>query len=288
MNKIYVVAGPTGVGKTALSIKLAKLLDGEIINGDAFQVYKELNIGTAKITKEEQGNIPHHLFDIKSFNECFSVAEHQKLAREKISEIFSRNKTPIIVGGSGYYLKAILYNYDFSEEDTQHDFSKYTNEELYEKLKILDSNRAKTVHPNNRIRVERAIARHGKERPVNKALYNYEIIGITMDRQKLYERINKRVDQMIASGLINEINELRKLGATFDMQAMSAIGYKEFKDYFDGICSLELTIELIKRNTRRYAKKQYTWFNNQMNVTWICKDKLNSYIENRFDNQVEI
>ncbi len=278
MKKLYVIVGPTGVGKTEFSIKLAKMIDGEIINGDAFQVYKELNIGTAKITTVEMQGIPHHLFNIKSYTENFSVVEHQKLARNKIEEIYKNGKVPIIVGGSGYYLKTVLYNYEFDKEEETKDFSSYSNEELHKLLETLDYEKSLTVHMNNRVRVERAIMRHGKEKPVDTPIYNFELIGITMDRATLYERINKRVDIMIENGLEDEVRTLASDITYFELQSLQAIGYKEFKAYFENSESLEYTIELIKRNSRRYAKKQYTWFNNQMSVNWIEKSNLDEYL----------
>lgn len=273
MEKVIVVAGPTGVGKTKFSILLAKMLDGEIINGDAYQIYKDLNVGTAKISDEEMEGIPHHLFSILEYDQTCSVAEYQSLAREKITQINSRGKTAIIVGGSGYYLKTILYDYKF-EETEQKDFSMYSNEELYEMLNELDSTRAQTIHVNNRIRLIRAIEAGGSVTPIGDMLYDAKVFAITMDRDKLYERINLRVDIMINNGLIDEIQSLLDNGATFDMQSMKAIGYKEFANYFDGSESLESCIELVKRNSRRYAKKQYTWFRNQMDVTWVDSDAI--------------
>lgn len=276
MEKVIVIAGPTGVGKTKFSILLAKALDGEIINGDAYQIYKDLNVGTAKITDDEMEGIPHHLFSILEYYQTCSVAEYQNLAREKISEINKRGKTAIIVGGSGYYLKTILYDYKF-EETVQKDFSSYSNEELFEMLNALDSDRASSIHINNRIRLIRAIESGGSVKPIGDILYDAKVFAITMDRDKLYERINYRVDLMIENGLINEIKDLLNRGANFEMQSMKAIGYKEFSDYFLGNESLEFCIDLVKRNSRRYAKKQYTWFRNQMDVDWVDSNKIDSF-----------
>lgn len=277
MQKVYVVAGPTGVGKTEFSIKLAKKLGGEIINGDAYQIYRGLDIGTAKITEQEMDGVPHHLFDIFDACEECSVFDYQKLARDKILEISSRNKVPIIVGGSGYYLKTILYDYKFNKQENM-DFSAYTNDELYEMLLKMDAKRAEKLHPNNRIRVERALQSPNIS-PIGDLLYDAVIITITMDRETLYSRINKRVDLMIENGLLNEINSLIENGVTFDMQSTKAIGYKEFKDYFKSNKTLEEVIIEIKKNSRRYAKKQYTWFRNQMDVEWVLKDDLDEYLE---------
>lgn len=275
MERVYVVAGPTGVGKTEFSIKLAQTLDGEIINGDAYQIYRGLNIGTAKITEEEMQGIPHHLFDILEPTEEFSVADYQKIAREKIAEVISRGKVPIIVGGSGYYLKTILYDYKFEKQEMK-DFSMFSNEELYHKLQQIDGERAAILHHNNRIRVERALQSADSFVPIGDILYDAKVIAITMDRSELYDRINHRVDIMIENGLLNEIKSLNNQGITFDMQSMKAIGYKEFKEYFEGEIPLERAIELVKRNSRRYAKKQYTWFRNQMDVIWVEKSDLDN------------
>ncbi len=279
MDKVYVVAGPTGVGKTAFSIELAKALDGEIINGDAYQIYKGLNIGTAKITVEEMSGIPHHLFDILDPTETFSVADYQQIAREKIAEVIARNKVPIIVGGSGYYLKTILYDYVFNEQQTE-TYDHLSNVELYEELLKRDQSRALTLHPNNRIRVLRALQSVDTIKPIGGLLYDAHIIAITMDREELYKRINNRVDIMLANGLVEEIEELLSNGLNFDMQSMKAIGYKEFQPYFNNEQSLEDVVELVKRNSRRYAKKQYTWFRNQMEVEWLNKDEIVEYIDN--------
>lgn len=283
MKNVIVICGPTGVGKTEMSIALAKKLGGEIINGDAYQIYEDLNIGTAKITSEEMQGVPHHLFNILSFKDECSVADYQKVAREKIDEVLSRGNIPIIVGGSGYYLKTILYDYKFSEVE-QTDFSKYSNEELYEKLKLINPEWASNLHQNNRIRIERALQAGGEVAPIGELLYDCLLIGITMDREELYERINKRVDIMLENGLLNEIKQLLEKGATFDMQSMKAIGYKEFSDYFNGNASLEEVVEIVKRNSRRYAKKQYTWFRNQMEVHWVEKNSVEDFLANELND----
>lgn len=276
MEKVIVIAGPTGVGKTKFSILLAKAIDGEIINGDAYQIYRDLNIGTAKITEDEMQGVPHHLFSILDYDQECSVAQYQKIAREKISEINSRGKIPIIVGGSGYYLKTILYDYKFNEVE-QKDFSMYTNEQLKAMLEEIDEDRASTIHVNNRIRLIRAIESGEDIKPIGDILYESHVYAITMDREKLYARINMRVDLMIKQGLLEEIKNLLDKGATFEMQSLKAIGYKEFKEYFEGVMPLEEAIDLVKRNTRRYAKKQYTWFRNQMEVDWVESEKIDEF-----------
>lgn len=280
MEKVIVIGGPTGVGKTKFSVLLAKAIGGEIINGDAYQIYKQLNIGTAKITDEEMEGVPHHLFSIYDFTQECSVADYQLLAREKISEINSRGKIPIIVGGSGYYLKTILYDYKFNET-TQKDFSMYTNEELKAMLEEINPERAATIHTNNRIRLIRAIETGENITPVGDILYDACVYAITIDREELYERINRRVDIMVENGLVEEVKSLLDAGASFEMQALKAIGYKEFTGYFSGEMTFEEVIELIKRNSRRYAKKQYTWFRNQMEVEWVDGNKIDVFEFNK-------
>ncbi len=281
MDKVIVIGGPTGVGKTKLSILLARALDGEIINGDAYQIYRDLNIGTAKITDEEMDGIPHHLFSILDFDEECSVADYQRIAREKIREINSRGKMPIIVGGSGYYLKTILYDYKFKETVSK-DFSIYSNETLHMMLKDIDEERASKIHVNNRIRIIRALESGKDIEPIGEMLYDARVLALTMEREELYERINMRVDVMLESGLLDEISSLLDKGATFEMQSMKAIGYKEFKDYFLGLRSLESVVEEVKRNSRRYAKKQYTWFKNQMEVEWIKTSEVDNLDYNSY------
>lgn len=277
MNKIIVIAGPTGIGKTRLSIELAKVLNGEVINADAMQVYKELNIGTAKITEEEKCGIPHHLFDICDVNDFYTVKDYQKDCRDKISEIISRGKTPIIVGGTGLYIKSALYNYEFFDEDINNNYDEFTNQELYSLIK---KNTDEEVHINNRKRMIRILQRKdnnnlNQERRDDELLYdNTFFIGLTLDRNTLYEILDKRVDKQIASGLVEEVKSLYDRGIR-SKSVTTGIGYKELYQYFDNLISLEDAIDLIKKNTRHYAKRQYTWFNNKMNISWI-----NSNIEN--------
>lgn len=280
---VLCIVGPTAVGKTKLSIELAKKLDGEIISGDSMQIYRTMDIGTAKATKEEQAGIPHHLIDEKNPDESYSVAEFQKTVRAKIADIKSRGKLPIIVGGTGLYIKSVLYDYEFAKESESKavDEAKYghlSNEALYEKLAAIDAAGAKEIHPNNRKRVIRALEIYETsgikksemiEQQEHKLIYDACLIGLTDERQALYERINKRVDKMYETGLVEEVRALYDQGISSEAQAIRAIGYKELYDYFKGLISLEESKELIKRNSRRYAKRQYTWFNNQMDVTWF-------------------
>ena len=289
-NKYDVVAiiGPTASGKTALSIQLAKSINGEIINGDAMQVYKRLDIGTAKITKEEMEGVPHHLIDIKEPTESFSVAEYQQLVRDKIDEIRSRGKIPIIVGGTGLYVQSVLYDFQFSEQPIDEearkkyydDLATFGPEEMHRRLAIIDPKSAEAIHPNNTRRVIRALEMaelantsrsDEKYQRGEKPLYNHLIIGIDMDRNKLYERINQRVDMMMANGLEEEARSLYEEGIR-DTQSVKAIGYKELFSYFDGYISKEEAIEQIKQNSRRYAKRQLTYFRNKMDIEWIGHD----------------
>lgn len=287
MNNNYdviAIVGPTAVGKTALSIELAKKLDGEIINGDSMQVYRDLNIGTAKITPEEMGGVPHHLLDILEPTDSFSVADYQQAVREKITEIQARGKMPIIVGGTGLYVQAVLYDFRFTEEKIDEGVREayYTAleqvgpEAMHARLAAVDPETAKTIHPNNTRRVIRALemAEHSDVKKSNdaqhqgeKALYHHLIIGLNMDREKLYERINLRVDMMLEQGLVDEVRGLYDRDIR-DVQAIRAIGYKELYDYFDGRETFEQAIENLKQNSRRYAKRQLTYFRNKMDITW--------------------
>ena len=274
--KIVCIVGPTGVGKTKLSIELAKYFNGEIINADSTQVYKELDIATSKVTASEKQNIPHHLFDIKNIKEDYTVYDYQQDARKKIEEVISKNKMPIIVGGTGLYIKACLYDYRFDKEITKRDYSNYTNEELYHKLISVDNNT--DIHINNRKRVERALNYYyenkvpmSSKNVTNKILYDVIFIGLTTDREKLYQKINDRVDKMVRDGLLVEAKKIYDSNIR-TKAIVTPIGYKELFPYFEGKKELDDCIELIKQNSRRYAKRQYTWFRNQMNVNWFNVD----------------
>ena len=231
---IIVIVGPTAVGKTKMSVELAKRINGEIINADSTQVYREMNIGTAKVTKEEKEDIPHYLFDIKDVDEDYTVYDYQKDCRKCIDDIISRGKTPILVGGTGLYIKAALYNYEFKDEDTSYDFSSYSDEEIYNKLKELDHDT--DIHPNNRKRIERALTyimnnneSISSNNKGNELLYDTLFIGLTTDRNILYDRINRRVDVMVNQGLIDEA----KYFYDKDIRTkaiMTPICYKEFAE----------------------------------------------------------
>lgn len=283
-KSVVVIVGPTAVGKTKLSIELAKRFNGEIINGDSMQVYRGLDIGTAKVTPEEMQGVPHHLLDIRQPDEPYSAADFKRDAAHYIADIHARGKLPIIVGGSGLYIQAALYDFQFSEQKRDPEVTERLEKELEEKgiqslygrLKEADPVQAAKIHPNNHRRVIRAMeifettgmamSEHlEKEKP--ESLYDPIFIGLEMDRKLLYERINGRVDEMVDNGLLDEVGALYERGLQ-ESQSMKAIGYKEFAAYYSQDQSLETTIELLKRNSRRYAKRQYTWFKNKMDIRW--------------------
>ncbi|MBE6144155.1 MAG: tRNA (adenosine(37)-N6)-dimethylallyltransferase MiaA [Firmicutes bacterium] len=272
MNKIIVIVGPTGVGKTKLSIELAKKFDGEIINGDSTQVYRDLDIATAKVTKKEKENIRHHLLDIKDITEDYTVYDYQKDGRKAIEDILAINKTPIIVGGTGLYIKALLYDYNFKEGNIKNDYSTFSNEELYKK--ILEINPDTNIHINNRKKLERFLDYYYntgeiiENNKTDKLLYECIFIGLTTSREVLYERINKRVDVMVNDGLLEEAKKI--YDSNIRTKAITTpIGYKELFPYFEEEKTLEECLEDIKQKSRKYAKRQYTWFNNQMSINWF-------------------
>ncbi|MBQ2657838.1 MAG: tRNA (adenosine(37)-N6)-dimethylallyltransferase MiaA [Erysipelotrichaceae bacterium] len=279
MQKVLVIIGPTAVGKTAFGIECAGSFNGEIISGDSIQIYRGLNIGSAKPTLEELSMAKHHLIDIIDPKGSYSVRQFQQLARECIDQISLEGKLPIIVGGTGLYIKAALYDYVFYEEEEEDDqFEDLTNQELYNLLKEKDPAALEKIHINNRKRLVRALNIYNKHQTgisqikaqqQHKPLYDCLIIGLTAERDELYRRIDSRVDQMIRDGLVEEIESLLKQGVTFDDQCMQGIGYKEWKEYFDGTESLEGCIDQIKRNSHHFAKRQYTFFKNQLDVRWF-------------------
>lgn len=284
MNKVIVITGPTAVGKTKLSIELAKRYNGEIINADAVQVYKGLDIGSAKVTEEEKEDIPHHLFDIKEVDEEYTIYHYQKDCRKLIKEVQGRGKTPILVGGTGLYIKAALYDYKLTEEKETNTYDNLTDEELYNKLLELDKNIV--IDKNNRRRLIRALNYYKENNKsintntTNKLLYDAIFIGLTTDRRILYDKINNRVDIMIKEGLLNEVKVFYDKNIR-TKPLLNAIGYREIYSYFDGNISLEEAIDKIKQNSRHYAKRQYTFFNHQLPVVWFETDYSN------FNNTIE-
>ncbi|WP_066327248.1 tRNA (adenosine(37)-N6)-dimethylallyltransferase MiaA [Anoxybacteroides amylolyticum] len=306
-EKLVVLIGPTAVGKTKMSVELAKRLDAEIISGDSMQIYRGMDIGTAKITPTEMQGIPHHLIDIKDPEDSFSVAEFQQLVRPLIREITRRGKLPMIVGGTGLYIQSVLYDYQFtdapSDEVYRQKLRKFVEEngemELFGMLKAVDEESAARIHPRNVRRVIRALEIYhctGKtmsewqKTQTSELLYDAAIIGLTMEREQLYRRINERVEQMIDNGLFDEVKALYDRGLR-DCQSIQAIGYKELYSYFGGTISLEEAIEQLKQNSRRYAKRQLTWFRNKLPVCWFdmtdptkfdqTRDEILQYIEGK-------
>lgn len=289
--EVVAIVGPTASGKTALSIELAKKYNGEIINGDSMQIYRDLDIGTAKITEEEMEGVPHHLLSFKEPTESFSVADYQKLVRAKIAEIQTRGKLPIIVGGSGLYVQAVLFDFQFTEEQVDEvarkayyeELEKLGPEAMHARLKKLDPQTAETMHPNNTRRVIRAlemielsgVSKASEEHNRGEVpLYNHVILGLgqNMTREMLYDRINRRVDIMMEKGLLEEVKGLWQKDIR-GVQSIQAIGYKELYDYLDGKCSLEEAIDSLKQNSRRYAKRQLTYFRNKMDVYFVKNDE---------------
>lgn len=295
MEKVIVVIGPTSVGKTKMGVALAKKLNGEVISGDSMQVYRQMDIGTAKVTIEEMEGVTHHCIDILDPKDQYSVHDFQQTVRKQITEITNRGHVPIIVGGTGLYIKAALYDYTFSEMENNHDeinkkYKDYTNEQLYAHLKQIDEESAKILHFNNRRRVLRAIEIYEqtgqkKSEMINEqehiCLYDAYFVGLTLPRELLYERINLRVDLMMKNGLQGEMESLIKQGLTRENQSMKAIGYKEWFDYFEGKCDLNEVSENIKKHSRQYVKRQYTWFKNQFDVHWydVCLENFSKTIE---------
>lgn len=280
-DKILAIVGPTGVGKTSLSIKLAKLLKAEIVSCDSMQVYRKMDIGTAKVTETEKAGIPHYLVDVQEYDEPYNVMIFQKKCRDAIKAIQDKGKLPILCGGTGLYLKAALYDYVFEEETEDQEYTDYlhslTNEKLVEMLTKEDKKALEKIHPNNRKRLIRAlqIAHSGKnktqreEEQKHEPLYDIYFLGLDVDREILHKRINKRVDQMFENGLVEEVKTLFSNPETWEYTSFQGIGYKEFKDYFTNTKDLEEIKESIKIHSRQYAKRQYTWFKNQMKVHWF-------------------
>ncbi|WP_321284522.1 tRNA (adenosine(37)-N6)-dimethylallyltransferase MiaA [Exiguobacterium profundum] len=278
---VVVIVGPTAVGKTKTGIELAKAFDGEIVSGDSVQVYRGMDIGSAKVTKEEAEGIPHHLIDICDPDDAMSVAMFQQLARAAIDDIYARGKLPIIVGGTGLYIRSILYDYEFVEQPVDEalraELERFAEvegrEALHQRLVQLDPVRAATIHPNNVRRVVRAleVAMQGDTQTTDSAPsehYDYRLFVLHADREILYDRINQRVDAMMEAGLVEEVERLLAQGYR-DTQAMRAIGYKEMIPFIDGKMSKEKATDLLKQHTRQFAKRQLTWFRHQFDGIWV-------------------
>lgn len=291
-QKLLVIGGPTAVGKTALSINLAKNLNGEIISADSMQIYKYMDIGSAKVTKEEMDGIKHHMIDIIEPNVPFSVADFKEKGDKALKDIISRKKFPIIAGGTGLYINSLTCNMTFTEADKDHDYrkeleeeaEKYGNEYLHEKLKEIDLKSYNEIHMNNRKRVIRALevykltgkpfSSYNAGSDFYKSDYDVYYYVLTMNRDKLYERINKRVDIMMENGLLDECIKLKNMGYTSSMQSMQGIGYKEILYYLEGKISLKQSVDMIKQYSRNYAKRQLTWFRRDERCIFLDKDTM--------------
>ncbi|MDQ0206259.1 tRNA (adenosine(37)-N6)-dimethylallyltransferase MiaA [Alkalicoccobacillus murimartini] len=298
MKKLLVIAGPTAVGKSDLGIKLAKALDGEVISGDSMQVYKGMDIGTAKVTTKEMDGVPHHLIDIKEPDESFSVAEFQERCTVLLDDLAKRNKQPVLVGGTGLYIQSITHSYQFADRPEDREFrlrlenmaATDGNESVHKLLAAVDPQAALDIHQNNVRRVIRALEVHHvtgepfSKQQIQEPTRPFLAIGLDLDRDLLYQRINQRVDKMMEDGLLSEVQSLMEQGLN-DQPSAQAIGYKEIIMYLRGECTKEEAIDLLKRNSRRYAKRQLTWFRNKMDITWFDagmeeKDVLFSQIKN--------
>ena len=301
---LIILTGPTAVGKTKASIGLAKAVDGEIISADSMQVYRHMDIGSAKIKPEEMEGIPHHLIDVLEPDDEFHVVKFQQLAKKAMREIWERGHIPIVTGGTGFYIQALLYDIDFDENEKEDacrkELEAYAREHgaeaLHEKLALVDPSSAEMIHPNNIKRVIRAlefyeqtgkrISEHNETQRQRESPYAFAYFVLTDDRAHLYERINRRVDQMIEEGLVNEVQALKDKGYTKQLVSMQGLGYKEILDYLDGNCTLEEAIYTIKRDTRHFAKRQLTWFKRERDVIWINKQSFGYDAEQILDEML--
>lgn len=301
---LIILTGPTAVGKTKASIGLAKAVDGEIISADSMQVYRHMDIGSAKIKPEEMEGIPHHLIDVLEPDDEFHVVKFQQLAKKAMREIWERGHIPIVTGGTGFYIQALLYDIDFDENEKEDacrkELEAYAREHgaeaLHEKLALVDPASAEMIHPNNIKRVIRAlefyeqtgkrISEHNETQRQRESPYAFAYFVLTDDRAHLYERINRRVDQMIEEGLVNEVQALKDKGYTKQLVSMQGLGYKEILDYLDGNCTLEEAIYTIKRDTRHFAKRQLTWFKRERDVIWINKQSFSYEAEQILDEML--
>jgi len=290
---LVILTGPTAVGKTKLSIELAKKINGEIVSADSMQVYRRMNIGTAKITENEKEGVPHHLIDILEPWEDFNVVAFQNYARNAVEEIHQQGKIPIVVGGTGFYIQALLYGIDFTENENENDSllrkqlevesEKDGGVSLHQYLMKIDPEAARSIHPNNRKRVIRAvefykltgqkISEHNESQRRNEPIYNSAYFVLNMEREKLYQRIDYRVDLMLHDGLVDEVKQLLEEGCTPDMVSMQGLGYKEIIRYLNHETSLEEAVYILKRDTRHFAKRQLTWFRRERGVIWLEKEK---------------
>lgn len=300
---LIVLTGPTAVGKTDLSIKLAKAIDGQIISADSIQVYKHMDIGSAKVTKEEMDGVKHYLIDVLEPTDEFNIYVFKKLALEALNEIYENGKIPIIAGGTGFYIQSLLYDIQFTEEENDKTYRNELTEKaknegvsaIHNMLKEVDPKSAEDIHENNLKRVIRALeyyhetgklmSEHNEEQRQNESPYNFRYYVLNMERDKLYERINMRVDIMMENGLVSEVKKLKDMGYSKDLVSMQGIGYKEIREYVDKECTLEEAVDTLKKNTRHFAKRQLTWFKREKEVVWLNyedfsydKEKILNYI----------
>jgi tRNA dimethylallyltransferase len=304
-NSLVIITGPTSVGKTDISIKLAKRINGEIISADSIQIYKYMDIGSAKITSDDMQGIKHYLIDCLYPDDDFNVFRFKQMAQEAIDEIYSHGKIPIIVGGTGFYIQSILYNIDFSDEpdnnnDIKEKYEKIANEKgneyVHNLLKEVDSKSAELIHPNNLKRVIRAleyyeihhekISVHNDIQRVKQSPYNFSYFVLNRNRDVLYNRIDQRVDIMIKSGLVDEVKKLLKSGYNKELNSMQGLGYKEIVRYLEGEYSLNEAIDIIKRDTRHFAKRQLTWFRREKEVTMLEYENFNNDINSMCDEMI--
>lgn len=287
---LIILTGPTAAGKSALSISLAKSIQGEIISADSMQVYRHMDIGSAKITPAQMEGVPHHLINILEPTEEFHVVRFQCLAKEAMEQIYRAGKIPILVGGTGFYIQSVLYDIDFTEtnedEALRDQLEKFAREEgseaLFERLRRIDPKSCEIIHANNIKRVIRAIefyektgkpiSEHNEMQHEKSSPYQFVYFVLTDDRAKLYEKIDSRVDEMLNAGLLTEVERLRDMGCTKEMVSMQGLGYKEILEYLEGDCTLEAAVYRIKRDTRHFAKRQLTWFRRERDVTWISRE----------------
>ena len=291
MKPMVILTGPTAVGKTALSIRLAKAIGGEIISADSMQVYQKMNIGTAKIKTDEMEGIPHYLVDVLDPAEEFHVARFQKMAKEALQNIYGKGKIPLVVGGTGFYIQSLLYDIDFEEEEQDMEYREMLwkmsreegNEALHRMLSQKDPVSAQKIHPNNVKRVIRAlefyrlngypISEHNEKESQKESPYQFAYFVLNQDRKKLYERIDQRVDLMMEAGLLKEVQELKEEGYGKSLVSMQGIGYKEIYEYLEGNLTLDQAVDLIKKDTRHFAKRQLTWFGREKDVIMIQKEQ---------------
>ena len=287
---VYVIGGPTASGKSKLAVELAKKVNGEIISADSMQIYKEMNIGTAKVNKEEMQGVQHYLVDFVSPDERYSVSNFKKDAEKAIEEILEKGKTPIVVGGTGLYIDSLIYGIEFQNEEVDLEYREKLNKiadekglgSLYKKAQEIDPEAMKKISINDRKRIIRVLEIYHKtgktkteqelQSRKNEVKYEYKVFAITMDREKLYERIEKRIDFMIEQGLIEEVKQILEKYHTFPT-AMQGLGYKEVVEYLEGSCTKEEMIEKIKKETRHYAKRQLTWFRKNKETIWLNGEK---------------